>query len=176
MRIVAGNLGGRPLKSPKGHRTHPMSERARGAVFNLLGDIEGLSVLDAFAGSGALGLEALSRGAASVTALDNDKSAHSTIIHNTRQLGLSDRLKAVQTSVEAWSANNSDQQFQLVFCDPPYDRRQPKAIQKLTSHVTPGGLLVLSWPGKNTPPDLTNTEIATQKNYGDAQVVVYRKL
>ena len=80
LRIIAGNLGGRFIDSPDTATTHPMSERMRGALFNILGDITGKVVLDPFAGSGALGLEALSRGAASALFLERDAKAQKTII------------------------------------------------------------------------------------------------
>jgi 16S rRNA (guanine966-N2)-methyltransferase len=77
VRIIAGSLKGRTFSEPHGHRTHPMSEKVRGALFNALGDIEGLTFLDAFAGSGALSFEAASRGAKSVIAIDKDGPAYS---------------------------------------------------------------------------------------------------
>jgi 16S rRNA (guanine966-N2)-methyltransferase len=80
MRVIAGFLGGRNFDSPGGHRTHPMSDKVRGAVFGVLGDIKGLSVLDAFAGSGALSIEAVSRGAKYAVAIDVDKRAHAVMI------------------------------------------------------------------------------------------------
>jgi 16S rRNA (guanine966-N2)-methyltransferase len=82
MRIIAGRLGGRHFASPQGRRTHPMSDKMRGALFNALGDIDGLSVLDAFAGSGALAFEAVSRGAGHAVAIDVDKSAQRAIAEN----------------------------------------------------------------------------------------------
>ena len=88
MRIVSGQLKGQQFQSPHGHRTHPMAEKVRGALFNILGDIEGLTFLDAFAGSGALAFEAASRAAASVTAIDKDSSAHQIIEHNLKDLHL----------------------------------------------------------------------------------------
>src|SRR3954464_3149409 len=98
MRIIAGRLGGRQFNSPKGHRTHPMSEKGRGALFNALGDISGLTVLDAFAGSGALSFEAISRRAASVLAIDSDKNAQRAIAENIASLGLSRQVKLIKTS------------------------------------------------------------------------------
>src|SRR3954465_12488188 len=88
MRIIAGQLKGQQFQAPHGHKTHPMSDKVRGALFNVLGDIEGLTFLDAFAGSGALAFEAASRGAKAVTAIDRDSSAHKILEQNAKELGL----------------------------------------------------------------------------------------
>ena len=89
MRVIAGTLGGRNFSSPHTRRTHPMSEKARGALFNALGDIHGLSVLDAFAGSGACSIEAVSRGVQTKSmAIDIDPEAVKTIAENIRSLDL----------------------------------------------------------------------------------------
>ncbi|HKX24038.1 MAG TPA: RsmD family RNA methyltransferase, partial [Candidatus Saccharimonadales bacterium] len=82
MRVIAGELGGRFFAGPDSTATHPMAERVRGAMFNALGDIEGLTVLDAFAGSGALAFEAISRGAKSVVVVERDKRAQRIIAEN----------------------------------------------------------------------------------------------
>lgn len=174
MRIIAGNLGGRTFQSPRGHRTHPMSDKIRGAIFNMLGDVEGLTVLDAFAGSGALSLEAISRGAARAVAIDIDKSAQVVITRNAEALGL-DQLKAIRANVSSWSDNNPEARFDIVFVAPPYDDVRPKLVQKLVRHAKPNGVLVLDWPGKVTLPELTEVENIAVKDYGDAQLAVYRK-
>src|ERR1700756_1715958 len=102
MRIIAGRLGGRRFASPRGHRTHPMSDKMRGALFNSLGELAGLSVLDAFAGSGALAFEAVSRGAKGAVAIDLDRSAQQAIAANITALGLQDQVKLVRASAGAW--------------------------------------------------------------------------
>src|SRR4051812_43097697 len=98
MRIIAGTMGGRTFSSPHGHRTHPMSDKMRGALFNTLGDIGGLTILDAFAGSGALSFEAVSRGARHATAIDSDRSAQQTITENIRSLSLNKHVKLIKAS------------------------------------------------------------------------------
>src|SRR5580704_8750565 len=103
MRVIAGYLGGRSFNSPGGHRTHPMSDKVRGAIFGVLGDIKGLTVLDAFAGSGALAIEAISRGAKSAVAIEVDKRAHAIIVENIQALGLEARVKAIRAFAGAWS-------------------------------------------------------------------------
>lgn len=176
MRIVAGNLGGRQFEATPGKLTHPMSEKARGGLFNTLGSIEGLSVLDAFAGTGALSFEALSRGAKHSTAIDLDRHAKNVIQKNSQQLGLKEHINIIMANISTWSDNNPDMLFDLVLCDPPYDKLRLAIIQKLTRHVRPNGLLVLSWPGKITYPLLKGLSPLKNQNYGDAQLVFYRNI
>lgn len=175
MRVIAGALGGRQFDSPHGQRTHPMSERVRGGLFNPLGNIEGLTVLDAFAGSGALSVEAASRGAAHVTAIDIDNKAVRTIKSNIESLGLQNKIKAIHVSCVAWSNNNPGLQFDLIFAAPPYDDLKLTLLQKLTRHVKGGGIYVLDWPGKLEAPELAGLDMIKQSNYGDSQLVFYRK-
>lgn len=176
MRVVAGTLRGRSFDAPKNRRTHPMSEKARGGLFNTLGDVVGLTFLDAFAGSGALGIEAISRGAASVKAVELDKRAYKTLKSNIEQLGLGDRLKAIHANASSWSDNNPYQRYDVLIAAPPYDHLQLVLLQKLTRHVKAGGMYVLDWPGKLGVPELTGMQLLKTNNYGDAQLVFYRPL
>lgn len=176
MRIISGALKGRHFDAPDGRRTHPMSDRARGAIFNVLGDIQGLTALDAFAGSGALSIEAISRGALNVVAIDSDKNAKKILDNNIKALDLGRHIKAIQANASAWSDYNSNARFDIIFCDPPYDHTQPQLIQKLTRHLKPTGVMVLSWPGKGQAPALETLQLVAQKHYGDAQLVFYRRI
>lgn len=176
MRVIAGSLGGQSFASPHGHTTHPMSEKIRGAIFAALGDIEGLHVLDTFAGTGALGIEAISRGAASVIAVDNDRQAAACIRDNARALGVTDKLKVVQAGIASWSATNQDTMFDLVFVDPPYDKTGKQSLVTPLQHLAAGGLLVLSWPGHEELPELRGVTTVRTKNYGDSQLAFYRKI
>lgn len=176
MRVVAGRLGGRVFDSPGTHRTHPMSDKARGALFNVLGDIHGLRVLDAFAGSGALSFEAVSRGAAHALALDSDKTAQRAIARNIKTLGVGKWVRLISASANAWHTTAAPTTFDIVFCDPPYDDLQVNLITRLTERVSPGGLLVLSWPGSTDLPEFDGFEQAAQRGYGDIQLVFYRRL
>lgn len=177
MRIISGNLRGHQFAAPHGHRTHPMSDKVRGALFNILGDIEGLKFLDAFAGSGALAFEAASRGAESVTALEKDGAAHSVIDKNVEELKLGKKIHVSRANAGGWSIHNMERQFDIVLLDPPYDELQPDLLSRLVKrHVKPGGLAVLSYPGgKKDVPDFPKCEVVEQKNYGDAQLIFYRK-
>jgi len=175
MRVIAGRLGGRQFDSPHGHRTHPMSDKVRGGLFNVLGDIEGLIVLDAFAGSGALSFEAISRGAASALAIDADKRAHMVITKNIVDLGLAEEVKAVRAFTNAWSTRHQDQKFDIILADPPYDELPFRDLKILPRHLKEGGIIALSWPGKDDPYFLPGFDEVNIKNYGDAQLVFYRK-
>lgn len=175
MRIIAGTLGGRQFNSPKGHRTHPMSDRVRGALFNALGDVADLTVLDAFAGSGALSFESISRGANSVVAIDIDKNAFATISKNVKSLGLESKIKVIRANVSGWSDNNPDRKFDIVVAAPPYNDLQLNLVQKLTKHVVEDGLFVLDWPGSEKFPDFDELKLVHEKHFGDAQLAFYRK-
>lgn len=175
MRVIAGDLGGRIFDSPRTHRTHPMSDRVRGALFNTLGDVKGLTVLDAYSGTGALSFEAISRGAASALAIDVDKDAYLCIVDNIANLKLNDRVTVLLKNVSGWSRNNQHKTFDIVLADPPYNDIRPNVIERLFGHLVPGGLLVLSWPGKEAVRTFDGVEIIAAKTYGDAQLVFYRK-
>ena len=175
MRVIAGSLGGRTFDSPRGHRTHPMSDKIRGALFNILGDIEGMSILDAFAGSGALSIEAISRGASSALAIDLDKEAYETIQKNVQALNLQEQITVMRKNIAGWSRNNQHMLFDIVIADPPYNDFRPVLLQKLISQVKPGGLFVLSWPGREPIRAFNGAEVLTAKSYGDAQLIFYRR-
>lgn len=176
MRIIAGKLGGRIFDSPPGHATHPMSDKARGGLFNTLGDITGLSVLDAFAGSGALSFEALSRGASKATAIELDKSAQKIIESNAKTLAFKAEFKLIRASGSGWLNTSSDKlTFDIVLCDPPYQDLQYSLIERLSGRVSPRGILVLSWPGKTEAPDFDGFTVAQHKDYGDAQLIFYKR-
>lgn len=170
-------MGHREFKTPHGHKTHPMSDKARGALFNVLGDIEGLTFLDAFAGSGALSFEAISRGAASVVAIEKDRAAHSVIDQNVKDLRVGDKVHVVRANAGGWSIHNMEKKFDIILLDPPYDQLQMEVLQTLVNrHVKKGGLAVLSFPGHVAIPDFEGLKVVTDKNYGDAQLLFYKKL
>ncbi|HKU18490.1 MAG TPA: 16S rRNA (guanine(966)-N(2))-methyltransferase RsmD [Candidatus Saccharimonadales bacterium] len=176
MRVIAGRLGGRSFDSPGTHRTHPMSDKMRGALFNILGDIEGLSALDVFAGTGALAFEALSRGAGQAVLCENDRTAQQTVERNIRSLGLTKHAQLVKASANAWLQINPTVVFDLVLCDPPYDNLQESLIVRLTACVRSDGLLVLSWPGDVALPTLPGFACIEQRSYGDGQLAFYRRI
>jgi 16S rRNA (guanine966-N2)-methyltransferase len=153
-----------------------MSDKVRGALFNALGDIVGLTVLDAFAGSGALSIEAISRGAATSVAIDIDKSANTAIINNFKQLRITDKIKVIRANASSWSDNNPDAKFDLVLLDPPYDSIQVSVIEKLVNHAKTGGTIVISLPPKTEISLDTSYQILATNNYGDATLAFYRRI
>jgi 16S rRNA (guanine966-N2)-methyltransferase len=152
-----------------------MSDKARGGLFGVLGDIKGLTVLDAFAGSGALAIEAVSRGAKSAVAIEVDKGAHRIITENIAALGISERIKAIRAFANAWSTRHQAELFDLVLLDPPYDNIPYRDLKVLPRHLAENGTLVLSWPGKAEPLKFPGLQIVQIKPYGDAQLVFYQK-
>ena len=176
MRVIAGYLGGRNFESPHGHRTHPMSEKIRGAMFGVLGDIKGLNVLDAFAGSGALSFEAISRGAVSAVAIEADKGAHAIIEKNVLSLGVDEKIRTIRAFANSWSTRHQAQLFDLILLDPPYDSLPFRDLKAMPRHLKDGGTLVLSWPGPADTYPFDGLEIVHQKHYGDAQLVFYQKI
>ncbi len=174
MRVIAGWLGGRIFEAPRGHRTHPMSEKTRGALFGALGDIKGLTVLDPFAGSGALAIEAVSRGAASAVAVELDKVAHTAITQNIAKLDIADRIEAVRANASVWSNRHPNNTFDLVLLDPPFDNIDYKIMRKLVRHLQSNGVLALNLPGKHEPLTFDGLKIVQSKTYGDSQLIFYK--
>ena len=168
-------MKGRIFKSPAGRRTHPMSEKARGAIFNVLGDIQGLSLLDPYAGSGAIAFEALSRGASNVTAIDSNKKAYYTIKSSAEDLGVTeDRMQIVLKNCKVWSDSNPDKMFDIIICDPPYDDIRPDIIRLLSKHLNSKGIFILSYPNSEEPLEIDNLKVLQTNNYGGNQLIFYK--
>src|ERR671914_498164 len=126
MRVIAGRYGGRRLQAPSGEATRPTSDRVREALFSVLGDrLEGARVLDLYAGTGALGIEALSRGAAEATFVDRSAEATRTITANLDKTHLTDSARVVRGDVVRFLRGPGDP-VDLVFLDPPYDTPVPE--------------------------------------------------
>lgn len=174
MRIISGRLKGKQFDSPHSRRTHPMSDRVRGALFNALGDLDGLSVLDPFAGTGALGFEAVSRGAAAVVAVEIDRAAQKIVEQNIASLGLTS-VELVRGNVRAWLRRNPDRRFDIILCDPPYDDIDPLLLRSLATHLTPDGVFVLSWPGREKTINIPGLAELQHKKYGDAELIFLRR-
>lgn len=191
-RIIAGSHGGRRLKVPAGSSTRPTTDRVREALFSTLASwagsaagppaeaLSGLAFCDLYAGSGAVGLEAASRGAAPVWLVEAHRRAASALAHNRADLGLAAEVRAVR--VEAWARSPAEQMFDVVFADPPYELAAAAldaVVNDLvaTGWASPDGLLVLEraarspeprWP-EPWQPLFTKTYGETRLHYASAQ-------
>lgn len=171
MRVVAGELKGRRLTAPAGADVRPTSDRAREALFSMLGDVAGLAVLDLYAGTGALAIEALSRGAATAVLVDVRPEVARA---NVEALGLSDRATVVAADALEFLGAES-RRFDLILCDPPYRlaaRLGPDLDQLLLPCLRPGGRIVAESSARD-PLDL-DLEPVRERRYGEALVRIYR--
>ncbi len=171
MRIVAGSRKGATIYAPKGRDTRPTSDRVREAAFAILGSVEGANVLDLFAGSGALGLEALSRGAASATFVESDPAAVKVIERNLEKLGLDGRIVR---SDAARHLARTDERYDVVFVDPPYEMveslRMPLA-EHLPRVLSKGGSVVYE-TAAGVEPELPLPGRSTRR-HGSTQLTVF---
>ena len=177
MRIVAGSRKGARIFAPRGLETRPTADRVREAAFNLLGPgaAEDASVLDLFAGSGAMGLEALSRGAARATFVESDRDACRTINRNLDKLGLEGATVLCQDALTALRADaRAGTRYDLVLVDPPYERfssLQNAMIRHLPEILAPDGLLLIE-TAANEEPDLPLAK-RTSRRYGAARLTLF---
>lgn len=174
VRIIAGKYGGRVIEGSGTDRTHPMSERIRNALFNKIGsECAGAEVLDAFAGSGALGFEALSRGAKSAVFVERDRIAQKIIEKNIQTLQ-AEAATLVKAPVASW-AQTTTQQFDLILADPPYHDPQLSTVTRLFGLLKPNGLMVLSYPDRGEVPASAEVVVVDNRSYGNAALAFYRK-
>ena len=174
MRVVGGDLGGRRFAAPRGRATRPTSERAREAVFSILSEVSGARVLDLFAGSGALGIEALSRGAAHAIFVDSEIAAIRTILDNVSRLGLGERALVVKADI-AKAALPVVEPLDLVFVDPPYLRAVdfgPLLGRALAPLLRPGARVV-SESDRREPLEL-DLPLTLERRYGDTLIRIYQ--
>jgi len=177
MRIISGSRRGARIFAPKGQETRPTSDRVREAAFNLIGPgyVEGANVLDLFAGSGAMGLEALSRGAAHATFVESDREACRAINRNLDKLGLEGATVLCQDALTALRADaRQGTRYDLVLVDPPYRRfssLQNALIQHLLEILAPNGLLLVETAAAEEP-DLPLAQ-RTSRRYGAARLTLF---
>ncbi len=192
MRIISGIARGRRLKTPARHqgrpqgkpRIRPTSDRAREAIFNIIGSrVVNATVLDLFAGTGALGLEALSRGAGLALFVDQDREALALIAHNIGICAFSDRARIIRSDLTKgfFSVRQQapGQRFDLVFIDPPYGRGvAARVLAQLAAAdlVAPAGLVVAEDASQESLPDqVAGLALVDQRRYGDTGFWIYRK-
>ena len=174
MRIIAGSHRGHTIHAPRGRDTRPTSDRVRENVFNLLGPVEGAAVLDLYAGSGAMGLEALSRGAARAVFVERDGEAARTIERNLDKLRLSATVLRQDAVTALATEAGSGRKYDLVLVDPPYDMYsdiQPKLARYLPSVLADDAVVVVETDVR-IEPELPLAQ-RTSRKYGQARVTVY---
>jgi len=170
--VIAGRYGGRRLRAPRGDATRPTADRVREALFSILGDrVEDALVLDLFAGSGALGLEALSRGARSAIFVDSAPAALAALRANVAALDADGEV--VRADAVRWlrAASGRSRQYDLVFLDPPYGRAEALGAELSAAlpAVLAAGALVVSESDRRAPLELT-MPITDERRYGDTLI------
>jgi len=178
MRIIAGIAKGTRLKSPTSG-TRPMMDRMKESVFSSLGDFEGISVLDLYAGSGSLGLEALSRGAKKCTFVENARDAIVKLEQNIEATGLGDGADVIWADVKATIARHPQDRVELVFLDPPYNMPLAQVRGDLESLVMGGfladeGRIVVHRPGKESALAPLGLTLESEKDFGQSRILVFR--
>jgi 16S rRNA (guanine(966)-N(2))-methyltransferase RsmD len=174
MRVIAGAYGGRELRAPRGTATRPTSDRVREALFSILGDVSGARVLDLFAGSGALAIEALSRGAASATLVDAATGSVATIRRNLASLDIDAEVRHQRALVFLRNARSDGRHYDLVFLDPPYRRAQDLGADlsvALVPVLAPEARVV-SESDRRAPLEL-ELPIVDRRTYGDTLISIH---
>jgi 16S rRNA (guanine966-N2)-methyltransferase len=171
MRVVAGEFRGRRLQAPRGVRTRPTADRVREALFSILGDVSGARVLDLYAGSGALGIEALSRGAESAVFVERDPRAATAIRRNLDALGVEQDV--IRQDVLRFLARGEGT-FDLVFCDPPYDSgpRLAGPLSERLPAVLSRDARIVTESDRRTPLELS-LPLVTERAYGDTRIAIH---
>jgi 16S rRNA (guanine(966)-N(2))-methyltransferase RsmD len=182
VRIIAGTLGGRTIRAPRGDRTRPTADKVRQAVFNIIYSVAGSSetsgagaVLDLYAGSGALGLEALSRGALRAVFVDHGAEAVRCIAANARDLELEDKIEIMRADV-LQALSRLAGPFDLVFLDPPYAARAAEpALAALPPLLAPEALVVVEHDRRSAPGEqIGPLSLRDRRRYGDTEVSFYK--
>ena len=172
MRVIAGVHGGRRLTAPRGAATRPTADRVREALFSVLGDVGGLTVLDLFAGSGALGIEALSRGAAQAVFVERAAPALAALRANLDALGLDARVHRGDARAFVRNASAAGRTYDLVFLDPPYrDAERLGRELDLGSVLAPGGRLVSE--SDHRSPLAIDLPLTFERRYGDTLIRIH---
>lgn len=189
MRVISGVARGRPLQAPPGRQTRPTSDRVKEALFNVIAPrLNGARVLDLFAGSGALAIEALSRGAAAATLIDSSSQAVRTILSNLESTGLAAQARVSQRDVTAALAElgRAGQRFDLILLDPPYGHSWLERCLPLLAQyelLADGGLIVTEHARREQPPALIRADGAAagkslravrRLDYGDTSLSLYQ--
>jgi 16S rRNA (guanine966-N2)-methyltransferase len=179
LKVIAGSARGRPLRTPRGLATRPTAGRARQALFNILGELQGLDVLDLYAGSGALGIEALSRGARHAVFVESERAALGCVRQNLADLRFEDRARVLPLRVEAARKALAGTRFDLIVCDPPWADLDAawKQIERwiFDDCLKPGGRFVLEHPTSSPPAPLPRATLLDQRAWGDTGMTIFSR-
>lgn len=181
MRVIAGTYGGRRLRAPKGPDTRPVTDRVKEAVFSSLGpEVSGSDVVDLYAGSGAFGIEALSRGARHAAFVESGRDALDALRSNLADLGVPPEAFDVEaTTVERYLREPDDPRcVHVAFCDPPWPLGSPRlaeVLDTLAPRLCPGAAVVVSRRASDPIPRPATLAIDTERRYGDTRIIRYRK-
>ncbi len=175
MRIIGGRLQRQSLSSPEGHLTRPTTDRAREAIFNMIFsrlELRDTYVLDLFAGTGALGLEAISRGAAHATFVESEPAVLRFVSKNAERLGVEDQCTVVKSEAAAYLRKYNGPPFSVIFADPPYEYDQMAELPELAlPHLQPNGLFILEHDTRIFFDD--HPALDTSRKYGRTVVTLF---
>ncbi len=177
MRVTTGLARGRNLEAPQGLDTRPSSDMTKQAVFNIVQNyVEGSVFLDLFAGSGQMGIEALSRGAKNAVFIDTSSKAIETIKANLKHCNLMESSRVAQMDAQSFLQNGS-QQFDLAFLDPPYQKQIIDAVLPLVAQrMAPNGIIICETERNEQLPQAAGNFVLTKTyQYGKAKITVYRE-
>ena len=174
MRVIAGRFGGQTLTAPRGRTTRPTSDRVREALFSILVSVQGARVLDLFAGSGALAIEALSRGAAEATLVDSSAVAIAAIRRNLLAVGVSAEVRRQRAEAFLEQARADARQYDLVFLDPPYQRASGlgRQLGKALHPVLAPDARVVTESDRRAPLEL-DLPLIDERRYGDTLIRIH---
>lgn len=179
IRITGGTLRGRNVPSPDTSKTRPTGSRTREALFNILQGVENFRVLDLFAGTGIIGIEAISRGAAGVVAVEMAHSQARLVYQAYKALGLSEKITLLEKNVLTLEKGLlcSENGFDLIYADPPFKDMEYPDLRKYWEWLNPGGVAVFEAPSRNLPAwvkEADESGTVQVRRYGESSLVIYR--
>lgn len=181
MRLTGGTDRGRKLRGPRGSGTRPTASRVRQAIFNILGPPPDAPILDLFAGTGALGIEALSRGAPKAVFIERDARAIANLVRNLKDLGLHEKAVVLGGSVQTVLSRIGEAHgsFAWVFVDPPYASDEAERTMSALANcgaLAPGAVVIVEHDKRNVPPDAAgDLHLVDRRYYGDTGVSFFRR-
>lgn len=182
LRIISGEFKGRIIKSPNSKFTRPTTDRVRETLFNILNnriDFEGISVLDLYSGSGALGLECISRGASHVTFIEKNRPVYLNLLSNIDLLKVKDLVEVIPTTSVLYTRKNLNKKYDLILADPPFFEYDIYEVVKnifQNGLLTSDGIMVIERSIQTREKDIENIGIEPQKKIGDALLYIFTKL